>query len=172
MPNFENIVRKIHEAGSRQSHLQSPQSGFSFFSLWNIHSVTSGTSADRFFPPLILASLSPSSSNPSITPFLMPLSLYLPSHFSSVHPHIHFSQGSRCACVGERADTYTTMLCAVRLTDSRGSWFTLLCLNETQRKRLGQERRRGVLHIYNCALSIEYVLVSRVLHCRATIQAS
>lgn len=58
---FENVVRKIHEARSRQFHLQSLQSVLPSLSLQNIHTVTSATPAGQVFLPVIHTSLSPSS---------------------------------------------------------------------------------------------------------------
>lgn len=90
----------------------------------------------QHFIPLIL--------NRSITPFCMPLSLYL----SSPLPHlpIPIFISTREADVSEcvRGDSYMATLCAlcaVFLRDSRGSVLTLLCLNETERKYWSRAER-------------------------------
>lgn len=61
---------------------------YSLSDLCNLSQPVFPSTDPHLFIPLTL--------NLSITPFFMPLFLYLSSHFSSVHPHIHLNQGSRC----------------------------------------------------------------------------
>ena len=129
----ENVVRKIHEARSRQSHLQSLQSGLllfpsKIFTQWPLQPQTASFSfnwSTSLYPPHL--------KNLSITPFFS-VSLLLIPHLSS---HLSILTKATDVCVCEREWMHVSPCCVLYvLKFDRQQGLTLLCLNDTGRKEV------------------------------------